>query len=51
MMFIGIILSFMTFGGQTSKNMQDVQNLALETLMGVLSVPCMFGCLLPIYYG
>ena len=40
---IGSLLSFMKFGGQTSKNVQDVRKLALETCMCDLSVPSMFG--------
>ena len=42
-MFIGGVLSFMKFGGQTFKNVQDVRKLALEMCMCDLSMTSLFG--------
>ena len=36
-MFIGSVLSFMNFGGQTSKNVHDVQKVCLEMTLCVLA--------------
>ena len=42
-MFIGSVSSFMKFGGQTSKNVHDVQKVCLETTL------CVYACFFKFY--
>ena len=43
MMYIGSVSSFVKFGGQTSKNVHDIQNVCLETTL------CVFACFVEFY--
>ena len=51
MIFIGSILSFMKFRGQTSKNFQEVRKIDLEAYMCVLIVPSMFAGDAIVHFG
>lgn len=50
-MFIGTLLNFMKFRGETFKNIQDIQKLALEAYMCILIVPSMFAGDAIVHFG
>ena len=51
MLFIVSIWIFVKFGGQTTKNVQGILKIALETLKCVLMEPSLFGHVMGIFLG